>query len=64
MLHGNAERIYRVSSVKFNAHGAWLGCIVDSRFSTSVVVNADQVASVLLESEVKLDNEGRFRRAD
>ena len=61
---GRFERIYRVASVKFDADGASLVCVTDSKFTTTTMVASDMVVGVLLESEVELDEQGRFRRAD
>lgn len=61
---GRFERIYRVASVKFDADGASLVCVTDARFAATVTVTDDSVVGILLESEVDLDVDGRFRRAD
>lgn len=59
-----AERIYRVAGVKFDADGCFINCVTDSRFSSAITVWADAVRGVLLESEVGIDVDGRFKRAD
>ena len=61
---GRFERIYRVASVKFDADGASLVCVTDGRFTSTVTVTSESVVGILLESEVDLDGDGGFRRAD
>ena len=61
---GRFERIYRVASVKFDADGASLLCVADGRWTKTVTVTSESVVGILLESEVDLDDEGGFRRAD
>lgn len=58
------ECIYRVASVKFDADGASLVCVTDAKFTNTVTVTSESVVRILLESEVELDRDGRFRRAD
>ena len=59
-----SERIWRVAGVHFTADGCKLNCVVDSRFSSSVGVMPLAVIEVLLESEVELDEQGRFKRCN
>lgn len=61
---GRFEHIYRVAGVKFDADGCFLSCVTDSQFTSCVKISSEVVVGVLLESEVKLDKQWRFCRAD
>lgn len=61
---GRFSRIYRVASVKFDADVVTLVCVTDSKFTSTLTIASEMVVGVLLESEVGLDEQGRFRRAD
>ena len=61
---GSAERVYRTVAVHFTADEVWLSVWSDAGCSTYTQVKADQVTGVLLESEVTMQLDGRFKRAD
>ena len=59
-----AERIWRVAGIHFDADGVRVNCITDSRFTKTIAILPIAIMETLLESEVELDEQGRFRRAN
>lgn len=59
-----AERIWRIAGIHFDADGCRVNVVTDSRFTKTIAILPIVILETLLESEVELDEQGRFRRAD